>query len=252
MAIENIAAEDYFSRPALNASTLKAFAKVPALAHVSREETAAMVLGSLVHCAILEPEELDKRYQATSVERRGTKAWAAAEEAAEGRELVKLPDMDQAYRMRDAVWANPTACELLTGAMTEQSAFWIDEATGLPCKARADAVNTRLNALIDVKTTVDAGPRQYARQFAKLGYGIQDIHYRTGWQAQGLEIETMVFLALEKSAPYLVALYELGADQLAAYQDKYNSLVWQYHQCAEAGIFPGYDLAIQPLELPFI
>lgn len=252
MSIEAIPAEDYFSRPALNASALKAFAKVPALAHVSREETAAMVLGSLVHCAILEPDELDTRYQATTVDRRGTKAWDEAVVAAEGRELVKLTDMDQAHRMRDAVWANPTARELLTDATTEQSAFWTDETTGLPCKARADAVNTRLHALIDVKTTIDASARGFAMQFSKLGYGIQDVHYRNGWQAHGHDIETMVFIAVEKTNPYLVALYELGGDQLNAYADKYASLIWQYKQCHDTGHFPGYDLAIQPLELPFI
>lgn len=250
--IENIPAEDYFSRSALNASTLKAFAKVPALAHVSREETAAMVLGSLVHCAILEPSELDNRYQATSVDRRGTKAWAEAEEAAEGRELVKLTDFDQALRMRDAVHANPTARELLTGAKTEVSAFWDHGTTALPCKARADAVNHRLSALIDVKTTADASPREFARQFAKLGYGLQDAHYRQGFAAAGFNAETMVFLAVEKNPPFLVALYELNADQLAAYEDKHSALVHDFYQCTLANHWPGYDTGIQTLELPWI
>ena len=249
--IENLPADDYFSRPALSATALKAFAKCPALAHVQRETTAPMVLGSLVHCAILEPDELDNRYQATSVERRGTKAWTEAEEAAEGRELVKLADFDQALQMRDAVWSQPAARELLDGAKTEVSAFW-DDVIGLPCKARADAVNVRLNALVDVKTTTDASPREFARQYAKLGYGLQDIHYRTGFATNGLDASSMVFIAVESKPPYLVALYELGTDQLSAYQDRHSTLLWQYKQCVDAGSFPGYDLAIQTLELPFI
>lgn len=249
--IENLPSEDYFRRPALSASVLKAFAKCPALAHVQRETTAPMLLGSLVHCAILEPDELDKRYQATSVERRGTKAWTEAEELAEGRELVKLSDFDQALQMREAVWSQPVARELLDGSKTEVSAFW-DDPIGLPCKARADAVNVRLNALIDVKTTTDASPREFARQYAKLGYGLQDVHYRHGFAANGFEASTMVFIAVESKPPYLVALYELNTDQLSAYQERRSNLVWQYRQCADAGSFPGYDTAIQTLDLPFI
>lgn len=247
-----IPAEEYFSRPALNASTLKAFAKVPALAHVAREETAAMTLGSLVHCAILEPEELNARYLPTDLDRRGTKAWAEAEANAAGRELVKLADWDTALRMRDSVWANPAAAELLTGALTEQSVFWDDADTGLPCKARADAVNPRLSVLVDVKTAVDASPREFARSFAKFGYGLQDTHYRQGFAAAGMAVDTMVFLAVEKSAPFLVGLYELNADQLAVYTERHQMLVARYAECVKAGEWPGYDQAIQTLELPWI
>lgn len=249
--IENLPADEYFSRSGLSATVLKAFAKCPALAHVQRETTAPMILGSLVHCAILEPEELDKRYQATSVDRRGTKAWAEAEESAEGRELVKLADFDQALQMRDSVWSQPVASELLTGAKTEVSAFWEND-IGLNCKARADAVNVNLNALIDVKTTADASPREFARQYAKLSYGLQDVHYRQGFAANGLDAETMVFIAVESKPPYLVALYELGTDQLGAYQDRHSTLLWQYKQCKDSGIFPGYESGIQTLNLPFI
>lgn len=247
-----IPAEEYFRRPALNASALKAFAKAPALAHVAREETAAMVMGSLVHCAILESHALEARYLPTDLDRRGTKAWAEAEAYAAGLELVKQSDWDTARRMRDAVYSNKVASELLTGALTEQSVFWTDPLTGIPCKARADAVNPRLSALIDVKTTVDASPREFARSFSKYGYGLQDTHYRQGFAADGLDVETMVFLAVEKNAPYLVGLYELHPDQLAVYTDRHATLVARYAECLKAGEWPGYEQSIQTLELPWI
>lgn len=245
--MREMSADEYFSVPALNSSTLKAFAKVPALAHVAREETAAMVLGSLVHCAILEPESLAVRYQPTDLDRRGTKAWADTESKSCGRELVKRADWDTAIAMRDAVWSNPVAAELLSGAQTEQSVFWDDALTGYPCKARADAVNNRLNVLIDVKTTVDASPREFARQFTKMGYGLQDAHYRAGFSASD-----MVFIAVEKNPPYLVAMYELSAEQLAVYTDRRAELVASYAECVKSGLWPGYDANIQILELPWI
>jgi len=61
---------DYHADPAVSASHLHAIAKSPQH-YWSRfldpqrqpvEPTAAMRLGSLVHCAVLEPEELHKRY----------------------------------------------------------------------------------------------------------------------------------------------------------------------------------------------
>lgn len=241
----------YLEMPAISASALKAFAKCPALSQVAREETAALSLGQLVHCAILEPDALESRFLATDVDRRGTKAWAAAEEAAAGRELVKQADMETALYMRDSVWSNPTAAALLTGAHTEQSVFWNHAGTGQPCKARSDAVNLELRALIDVKTTVDASPREFARQFVRYGYGLQDVHYRQGFSADTFAPEAFVFLAVEKSPPYLVALYELTADQLAVYQERHDSLMDRYSECLKTGLFPGYDPMIQPLELQY-
>jgi hypothetical protein len=76
-------------RDYLSYSALKAFAKSPNhyLQYVNREfvETPAMVLGSALHCAVLEPNEYGKRYTIAPKFDRRTKA---GKEQAEAWELA--------------------------------------------------------------------------------------------------------------------------------------------------------------------
>jgi hypothetical protein len=250
MGMLSIPFEDYLSRPAVSVSKLKSFAKAPALVHVAKEETAATRMGSLVHCAILEPAELEKRYAVTDLERRGAKAWDAEELAAGGRELVKRADWDDAMRMHDAVWAHPVARELLEGCDTEQSFFWTDDETGLDCKARADAINYRLRVGLDVKTSADASPRKFARQFADMLYGWQDAHYRAGLAANDFIPEAFVFIAIEKAEPFLIGIYEISPQDLRVMTEQVRDTLHRYKKCLDANHWPGYDEAITPILLP--
>jgi hypothetical protein len=103
--------EQYHADPAISASHLKAVMQSP-YHYWSRfldpkrpamEPTAAMRLGSLAHCAVLEPDELSKRYSTCLP--RNTKAGKeqAAELAAAGIEAVTESDMALALSMADAV-----------------------------------------------------------------------------------------------------------------------------------------------------
>jgi hypothetical protein len=93
---------DYHADPAISASHLKAVMQQSPYHYWSRfldpqrptvEPTAAMRLGSLAHCAVLEPDELSKRYSTCLP--RNTKAGKeqAAELAAAGIEAVTESDM---------------------------------------------------------------------------------------------------------------------------------------------------------------
>jgi hypothetical protein len=80
-----------------------------------------MRLGSLAHCAVLEPDELSKRYSTCLP--RNTKAGKeqAAELAAAGIEAVTESDMALALNMADAVRQHPYAAALLADGKAEQS-----------------------------------------------------------------------------------------------------------------------------------
>ncbi|MGI9212941.1 MAG: PD-(D/E)XK nuclease-like domain-containing protein [Methylococcaceae bacterium] len=237
---------DYFAIDAVNASKLKQFRIAPVLSQMATEETAAMSMGSLIHCAILEPNEIEKRYLITDIERRGTKAWDAEEAAAtaEGKEMIKRKDMEQALFMRDAVWANATARECLDGAETEIACLWQDETTGLACKAKADAINRKLGYIIDVKTTVSAHPEEFSKQFSRLGYWLQESWYRWGFAENGFgelvgDPTPFLFIAIEKGTG-LVATYEMTRDDHSkSYKELYR-LLEGYSECTKTGIWPGY------------
>ena len=242
---------DYHADPAVSASHLHAVAASP-YHYWSRfinpdrppsVQTAAMKLGSLTHCAVLEPDQLASRYGIAPDRRTNAgKAAVAAMEAA-GIEAVTAPEMEQAMAMAASVRSHQAAAALLRDGKAEQS-FWFDDiATGLRCKCRPDWYTG--STIVDLKTTVDASPKGFAKSVAQWRYHVQQSHYLAGTFA-----ERFVFIAVEKSYPYAVGVYELDADaaQFGDYERRSN--LQTIADCRAISEWPGYGNTIQPLSLP--
>jgi hypothetical protein len=165
---------DYHADPAISASHLKAVMQSP-YHYWSRylnpqrptmEPTAAMRLGSLAHCAVLEPDELHNRYAIAPDRRSNAGKAAAADMAARGLEAVTEADMALAANMAIAVQGHPYAGALLADGKAEQS-FWADDiATGLRVKARPDWYFG--GTIVDLKTCTDASPSGFATCLRRL------------------------------------------------------------------------------------
>ena len=243
---------EYHADPAISASHLHAVAASPY--HYWKryldpdrrtvEPTAAMRLGSLVHCAVLEPDELLQRYGVCGP--RNTKAGKeqAAAMAAEGIEAVSETDMVTALSMSDAVRQHPAAAALLTTGKAEQSFWWDDQQTGLRCKCRPDWMSG--SVLVDLKTTTDASPAAFARSVATFRYHVQASHYLAGLHGA----ERFVFIAVEKTAPYAVAVYELDAAAMAAGDELRQRDMRIIADCQATTEWPGYGDDCQTLSLP--
>ena len=233
--------DEYLAIPAASASALKTVAVCPAKLGVEREQSAAMRLGSLTHCALLEPGEMVRRYALTDLGRSGTKAWAAEEEAAGGRELVKRDEWDAAIAMCDSVRRHPVARALLEGAATERTLIWIDMETGVRCKARLDALSP-LGGPIDIKTAADASPHGWRKSAERLMYHIQAAHYLAGCRALGLPAECMPFIVIESAPPFIVEVYPLSARTVSEGERQRQELLlrWQKYASAHPSERPGY------------
>jgi hypothetical protein len=190
---------DYHADPAISASHLKAVMQSP-YHYWSRfldpkrptvEPTSAMRLGSLAHCAVLEPDELSKRYAIAPDRRSNAGKAAAAEMSANGIEAVSEPDMALALNMADAVRQHPYAAALLADGKAEQSFWWDDKATGQRCKCRPDWYQG--TTIVDLKTCQDASANAFARACATFGYHTQAAHYLNGTFA-----ERFIFIAVRR------------------------------------------------------
>lgn len=251
MGGEMISNADYHADPAVSASHLHAIAQSPyhywaryiSPDRMPSEPTAAMKLGSLVHCAVLEPDELLQRYGVCSP--RNTKAGKeqAAAMAAGGIEAVSEADMVTALNIAAAVRQHPAAAALLQSGKAEQSFWWDDADTGMRCKCRPDWLNGA--TVVDLKTTADASPRGFAKSIATFRYHVQASHYLAG-----LGAERFVFIAAEKAAPYAVAVYELDAEALAIGDELRQRDMRVIADCRATGEWPGYSTGIEPLSLP--
>jgi exodeoxyribonuclease VIII len=242
---------DYHADPAISASHLKAVMQSPY--HYWRrfldpkrppmEPTSAMRLGSLAHCAVLEPDELSNRYSICLP--RNTKAGKeqAAELAAAGIEAVTESDMVLAFNMADAVRQHPYAAALLADGKAEQSFWWDDKATGQRCKCRPDWYQG--TTIVDLKTCQDASPGAFARACATFGYHTQAAHYLNGTFA-----ERFIFIAVEKTYPYAVGVYELDAAAMAAGAKQCRIGLQTIGDCRAINEWPGYTTTCDTIAMP--
>lgn len=242
---------EYHADPAVSASHLHAIAASPYhywARYLNPQRppsvpTAAMKLGSLVHCAVLEPDELATRYAVCLP--RNTKAGKemAAEMEASGIEAVTATDMEQSLAMAASVRSHQAAATLLRDGKAEQSFWWDDIPTGLRCKCRPDWYNG--TTIVDLKTTTNASSQGFAKSVAQWRYHVQQAHYLSGTFA-----ERFVFIAVEKTYPYAVGVYELDEAAMLHGASERRVNLQTIADCRAISEWPGYGNTIQPLSLP--
>ena len=213
--------------------------------------SAAMATGTLFHTAILEPDELEKRYLVSDNLDRRTKAGkeAVAEAEAQGLILLKSDQMDEAMAARDAVHAITEASNLIKGnaALFEQAVFWNEGKT--QAKAKLDILRPSLNAVPDLKTAQDASPSGFARAVANFGYHMQAAWYLRGvTKVTGEKHDDFPFIVVEPVYPYACAVYRLDKAAMAEGLAMCKHALKLYRECSEADAWPGYQS--QTLELP--
>ena len=125
--------------------------------------------------------------------------------------------------------------------------FWEDEETGLQCKCRPDIWAGKV--IVDLKTTEDASPEGFSRSIQTYGYGIQAAHYLAG-AGSGSGADAFIFVAVEKKAPYAVAVYELDPLSLEICETKRRALLEYWANCREADMYPAYSDECQLISLP--
>lgn len=251
----------YHSWDAAGSSHLKLVGR--SLAHARyeqlhpKEQTRAQALGSAIHRAVLEPDRFEWEYCATAQCDRRTKEgkarWAAFVGKNAGKEILEGDDYATCLAMRDAVWANPHAAEILKGpGLIEASAAWIDPETGLLCKGRMDrlAEHGSWSWIWDVKSTEDASPSGFAKAVSKWDYHCQAAHYLDGLNVLAPRKRRFGFIAVEKKPPYCVALYELEEEDLEMGRYDNEQRLAALKQAVESGNWPGYSTEIEPLGLP--
>jgi hypothetical protein len=160
---------------------------------------------------------------------------------AAGNTPLLAADIDRVNAMVDAVRAHPTAGEIFHPEMkgaAEVSLYWIDEKTGVTCRGRIDW-QTPI-ALVDLKTTVDAG-ESFATSAARYGYYQQAEWYARGWRALTGETLPFAVVAVEKEPPHLVGVWWLtDPDALAWAEIRNDAALARYAECEANDEWPGY------------
>jgi len=257
----NLPEDIYRQAPGANISSLKAMRRSPAhyLAKVmapASEPTPALIFGTLLHRACLEPQNLDGSYVVKPADMdfrtKVGKEWRDAQ-------TVPIIDAQQAEALQKAsakVLAHPHASAILARADKEVSVFKKRSLTSdLLLKGRMDAVavdEQGLTTIADIKTCEDASSDAFARSIATYGYAEQAAFYMDLLKddRNDKKASYFVFIAVEKYAPYEVAIYCLDEDSIELGRERNNRHLDTLERCLAANEFVGYSPEIETISLP--
>ncbi|WP_424859336.1 PD-(D/E)XK nuclease-like domain-containing protein [Tepidimonas sp. HKU77] len=248
-------ADRYHAHPAVGHSGLVRIMRSPAhfreFVTNSPEPTPAMLFGTAVHAAILEPDSFARDYVVAPKFDRRTKEGKAAAEAWEaenaGKTALTAEQMEAVNKMVANVRNHAGAANLLGCGLAEMSGFWVDQETGIECKCRPDWLVTMeerpewVTAIIDVKTCVDASADGFSRAIATLGYDVQVAFYQDGIKAITGKTLPFYFIAVEKDAPYAVACYKASDEVIEIGRAKYRAALQLLKWCRDNDRWPGYQ-----------
>ena len=257
--IYKLSNEEYHKQEALNKSGLVQLSKSPAhfyqWYHAPDEEpTNAMVIGTAVHTAVLEPDKYDQSIIiAPQVDKRtkaGKAKWASFQKKAKGKIILNKDDANAIEGIKESVYNNMTAYDLLLEGNPEQSIFFKDPVHNFLCKVRPDWY-TNNKEVVDIKTCIDAGYDAFSRAIANYKYHWQAHLYLSGMtEVTGIEHNKFIFIAIEKEPPYAVAVYEATKDMLSTAQKQITPILNVYAECLKLNVWPGYTDTLQPIQLP--
>jgi hypothetical protein len=248
--------EEYRAMCGINCSALKLIERSPAHYIQSlispHAPTTAQALGTLTHLLVLEWERAHEGFiVAPECDRRtkdGKAIWADFQAASAGKLVVTQEQYDDARAMRDAILGNDYARALLADGDPEVTLF--GELGGINAQARLDWLCNGHDVIVDLKTATDASEKEFGRAAGKYGYHMQAAFYTDLAAECGLGARDFVFIVVENTAPYAVALYQLEPDAVHIGRIRYQRALQTYVECLEADQWHGYAPEIQPLAIP--
>jgi exodeoxyribonuclease VIII len=219
-----------------------------------REPSKAMMLGTMAHLAVLEPQKLDTAFvekpEGIDFRTKLGKEWKESVGA------MPVLDQDEARAVRgirDSIAAHDAAKALLAGCDSEVAMF-SEHRSGLWIKGRVDALKVESDneaVIVDVKTTsAGADYNTFSRQAASLNYHVSAAWYCHLAGLNGLPPCRFYWIAVEVAPPYAVAVYEIHPDALDLGVGMMNDALGLIAQCEDDGVWPGYAPEVQCLNLP--
>lgn len=215
--------------------------------------TEALVVGSAAHEWLLEGEKWPNRHVVLGPDHNGrTNAGKSAltEAAARGLRAITHDQFETIKAMKAALQAHPYAMAAFRNGRAETSCFWIDQHTGVWCRARPDFLPATGRIFADYKTTTSCRTDDLRRTIGKYGYHMQASWYSDGIRA--LELcgdPILLFVFQEKTPPYLVRCVTVGTPSLVAAETKNHRARRIFAECIRNDRWPGYDEEIETLDI---
>lgn len=145
------------------------------------------------------------------------------------------------YYINENIYKNKLLNKMMTTeGYSECTVVWIDEYTGIPCKARVDRyANSIVN---DLKTSSNISPKKFRYSIKDYYYHMQQSMYATGLIANGHEVRECWIWAAEKTGLKTVLPYRLKKNSLEFIvgYDLFRSALGQIVDYIDNDIATGY------------
>lgn len=241
--------KEYRSHPAISRSELWEMRKTPRMFKYIKdngtEPTPALLFGQAFHKLALEPDSFFDEYAIMpDIDRRtkeGKEVYARFVQDSCEKIILDRDLFDQITGMCESLKSEPLA-EKLLDSPRENPYFWTDPLTGEKCKCRTDVTNMRYSnpIIVDVKSTNDASTEAFIKSAINYGYDFQAAMYCNGVEAVIGIRPIFVFIAVEKTPPYMVNILQADELFLRRGNNLFREYISLYHDCKHTGNWFGY------------
>lgn len=259
--VYDISIEEYHSGPGFSRSKLIHFNKSPLhfwheafnenkpmqkLADVIKKSN-PLEFGNALHTYILEPDDFFNRYICMPKVNRTTKIGKEAYQGflaqAEGKLIICDETFDEIVKMKKSIDLHQDAKALISDAFYEKSLYWTDPDSGILCKVRPDIWHN--NFICDLKTTVSGSLRDFQKSVYAYSYHVQAGMIQEALKhVLGVKMDNFIFVAIEKEAPYAVAVYRLDPLAVSLGVTQFKNILQGIKKCNETNNWPSYPTAV--------
>jgi hypothetical protein len=248
--------ESYFNefRSYLSSTDIRRILRSPAhYKNPTIQDSPALAFGSLVHEFVLLPDVAEARYRpkanvdGRTKEGKAVRDWEASLAAQQGVKFIAEADYNAATSIATSVRTHMGATSLFTSGVAETAGI-ISDFLGVNCRIKPDYRTD--NHIVDLKTCVDARPDPFVRSVINFSYQVQAALYVDVAEAIDGKKRDFYWVAVEKDAPYAVAVYKASDEMLEHGRQQYRKAIDLYKECASLDLWPAYSQQVQTLELP--
>ena len=224
----------------------------PVMSALSGPIPKCLVEGSALHCLVLTPEEFTKEFKILPVglNRRTREGKALYQQIlSQGVPVLSAPVFTRLEAMAGAILNHPSASALLKNGAPESSYIWTDPDTGVTCKCRPDYLSRLM--IPDIKSCQDASYEAFQRAIIDHRYHVQGAYFVDGVKAVDGQRRDFVLIAVEKEAPFAVAVYKLDEETLEQGRLEYKRNLQTYKTYQEhPERWTGYESMVMTMNLP--
>ncbi len=215
-----------------------------------QEQTPALILGSAIHCAVLQPDLYASLYATApeGIDRRttaGKAAWAEFATLNAGKTILKAEDALTVDQMSVA------ARELLAKhkvTIARAEVMYAVDYCGCPLKSAIDLISED-GYIWDLKSCLDASPKGFLAAVRSFRYNLQQHFYRTVYEIETKERPRGFRFACVEKETMATAVYELGPELTSYAIADFEKAVTLYKSCSALGEWPGYSDEVQTIDL---